>query len=247
MGYNRICVNTRYRQNEANSTPTNCVVKLPRTYNMKSYTIEWVCIPTTNYVVNSSNNVFDVEEADSDTDTITITPGNYTLAELATELATELNASGSLDATYTVSADTKTAKITISATQNIALDFRTSTNSNSAFEVCGFENALLASAGSHTSSNVCDLNGTKYFVLDVAELGGDLYPTGVGSAGLSCYIIPVDAPAFSIQTDRNDRERCYDEHVNKSINRLDITLRDEKNEIVELNGASISFSMLVRE
>lgn len=74
------------------------------------------CIPTDLYNVNTGWNKFTFGEANLTIWTVTLTPGQYTSAQLATELQTQLNGLTGILNTYSVTYSDITKKITIRAT-----------------------------------------------------------------------------------------------------------------------------------
>lgn len=86
--------------------------------------------------VDSTNNKLNFKESSSEL-TATLSDGNYTFAQLASEIQTQLNSAGSL--TYTVSYSSTTLKFTIAATAGFSLLLKTGTNvATSIFEEIGF-------------------------------------------------------------------------------------------------------------
>lgn len=87
-------------------------------YYMKIHNIQ---LPVSFYQINSNYNTLKISERNAgdtviDNFTITITPGNYTVTELASEIETKLNASSVQTNTYSVTQDDKTGKLNISYT-----------------------------------------------------------------------------------------------------------------------------------
>ena len=129
--------------------------------SLKSIELLAAEIPNTHYVFSSANenNVITFNEGASDL-VATITPATYTNSELETEIKTRLDAAGGL--TYTVSIDTTTLKMTISATGAFTLKF---SEPSSPWYELGFTNADTSSAASHTGSRVVKLSGDDYVFL----------------------------------------------------------------------------------
>lgn len=123
--------------------------------------IESVSFPNAVYPVNSNYNTVIVTDAGG-TDTITLTSQIYTGNQIATELQTQLNASGTLTDTYAVSYDAQTLKLTISAT-SFSIDGGT------ALDILGFQTTSLGA--SYTGSNPVRLDGSQYvdFVCSVGR------------------------------------------------------------------------------
>jgi hypothetical protein len=104
------------------------------TYPPKSVKLTAASIPHTWYNITSSNNQFNLREPPAGPFLITITPGNYSGAALATAVETALNASAGAFV-YTVTYDAASLHFTVTSSGMMILDF---TPSNSIATRLGF-------------------------------------------------------------------------------------------------------------
>lgn len=112
----KVLIDSKYRES---GTLTNYKYILPHPVkNVREVRLLQSVIPNSIYQLASGYNTFDFTEDPAgtpDAQTITLTPGNYTGSELATEIETQLNA----DMTgndYSVSYDSNTNKLTTTKT-----------------------------------------------------------------------------------------------------------------------------------
>lgn len=77
--------------------------------NIISITLKNALLSTSDYLINSSNNLLHFQESSNEVLTATITEGNYSASELITEIQTQMNNTGS--STYTVSSDNYSALV----------------------------------------------------------------------------------------------------------------------------------------
>lgn len=129
--------------------------------------IDEVQLPNAVYVVNSNYDSFSITDTGG-TDTITLTHQNYTGAQLATELQTQLNASGTLNGTFTVTYDSQTLKITIASTVAYVI------NSGNVLDIVGYTVLPTTSGTSTTGDSPVRLDGTAYVDL-ITSLGKSSY------------------------------------------------------------------------
>ena len=115
------------------------------------------------YTVDSNNNKIDFNEGGGEL-TGTLSFGDYSMTDFASELSVALNDAGGQ--TYTVSVDRDTRAITISASLNFDLLISSGTNSGtSVYTTAGFTGADQTSTNSYTGS----ATGSEYkpqFLLD---------------------------------------------------------------------------------
>lgn len=111
-----IAVNSRDRNMTANYNSNQFRFRLRRPLK-DILSIELVngCIPADLYNVNTGWNIFTFQEGTT-TWQVTLTPGQYTAAELAAQLATRLNALSGVANTYTAQYSSITKKLTVTAT-----------------------------------------------------------------------------------------------------------------------------------
>lgn len=137
-------------------------------------------IPKSQYLINTSNNILNFIDTNSNTYEVFLPVGNYTIDELTTQIQNSMNSSGTSD-TYTVTNNSKTNKITISTISNFQLLFNGGTEKyndserniykqNSIGKLLGFTMNDLSNSNSYTSQNQYNLNGPTYVLLHINEL-----------------------------------------------------------------------------
>jgi hypothetical protein len=184
-------------------------------YNIppKSVKLTYASIPYTWYNIISSNNTFTLYEVPSGNFPLTIAPGNYGGAELATAVQTALNTSGGLN-TYTVTFNCQAMTFTITSTGVFTLGF----NSTGSIAVrLGFAPGTIQPTGTSLTSTQTArlLADTEIFICSDLVGGIDngfskLQPgvatntqilavvpiTGCFGSIIS-FIAPIDNPFFS--------------------------------------------------
>lgn len=213
-----------------------------------------VVLPFSYYVFNSNQNILVFDEGGGDL-IATITVGNYTRTELEVEIKTRMDALGS--DVYTVSISQNTYLLTISSTGTFELDFTTATNAASAFDALGFNDAVFATAASHTSPNAVNLNGPLALFIRSNELSGGVrgrfINQNVGSNIIFDITVNV-APNEIILSQTavpvmiqyvQDRHFSDAQSVNqnskfgRTLRDIDISLIDDQGNTVDLNGRNI--------
>lgn len=114
-----LMIDSRDRNNDVYPNEHTYTIHLNETYhNAVSIELLSANIPNSEYIINASNNLFCIEETGGSELFVTVTPGNYTLAEIATEIQTQLNSVGS--SAYTVTSTNNYARISklFSSTSN---------------------------------------------------------------------------------------------------------------------------------
>lgn len=180
--------------------------------NVTSVEIIDAAIPRSDYNISSRNNTIGVQEGVNPAILVTVPEGFYfNEADLATAVETALNASSLAD-TYTVTFDTATRKMTISATGPFILRFGASnpnppdldewdTNGNfvragtTMRRVLGFYRQTLTGASTYTGQNMVDLFAQdKYITLHIPNLPTDGHLSNdPGAVGAICKFYFDDA------------------------------------------------------
>ena len=119
---------------------------LRRDITLPSGTIGYVSlseltIPNTTYNINTSNNKLVLLDSSMVEKTLTVTPGNYTVTTLMTELNEQLNPNGDLNPDILISYDDKTYMYTFTHITSLFLIIRPSSTMNT---VLGFESGEIA-------------------------------------------------------------------------------------------------------
>ena len=279
LTYKKIYVNSKYRTSDSKS-PSNFQIELRENFEIPDGTIAQiheVAIPNTWYTISSNNNnlywrhqVLPPATPQGITYTrIVIPEGNYTAPELATEIATQLNAvfdvvGASRTNTYSGTYNNLTNKITISSNYTEVIfipltdadvpDFVGSfsnsvdlNNLNSINEVLSFTQTV---GDSFTSTNPWI---TGFIILlpyhdlyiSCPELSNNNFHSPSSFTNAIVKKVPVNAPFAGIVADSYGiTDYDYINVSRRSIRRLTFRITDESGNFINLNGANASFSIL---
>lgn len=232
-------INSRDRINKANLT-SNFTFSFNRNVERVSEIIlESIQIPYSFYSINSSNNRLCFN--DNPADFIDIPPGNYNMTSLAAVLETVLTAKfpGSNTVTYSTNTYKLTLNIAVAAKINSSTDVPEST----AADILGFR-VSTGTAVSHTADSAVNIAGPNYLVLASSFLSTHVHNKILYSSNVyaqSLFTIPVNSSPGSIIT----ANPSFTLKLAKKINILttdviDIQLKDELGNIVNLNGLDIA-------
>jgi len=188
------------------------------------------------YNVNANNNNLTFFDTSATTTyNITITEGNYDISSLIFTIETELNNSAS-SLVFNVTYNTNTMKVTISASGGFALYFNADNQIN---KLIGFSSNATSSDTTHTGENVVDLNYPKNILLTIREFGIEYNNSNNNNINLHTYNIPVNVNGSDIIT--YNEKYMFKQMANikeKTIKRLNIVLRDENGNQLDLNGGN---------
>ena len=279
LTYKKIYVNSKYRTSDSKS-PSNFQIELRENFEIPDGTIAQiheVAIPNTWYTISSNNNnlywrhqVLPPATPQGITYTrIVIPEGNYTAPELATEIATQLNAvfdvvGASRTNTYSGTYNNLTNKITISSNYTEVIfipltnadvpdlvgSFSNSVdlnNLNSINEVLSFTQTV---GDSFTSTNPWI---TGFIILlpyhdlyiSCPELSNNNFHSPSTFTNAIVKKVPVNAPFAGIVADSYGiTDYDYINVSRRSIRRLTFRITDESGNFIDLNGANASFSIL---
>lgn len=176
-----LLIDSRDRNQTVYPNPNNYQIDLTEEYkDIKSVSLISSNVPKSQYLINTSNNILNFVDSNSNEFEVQIPVGNYTISELTTQLQSSLNLIGSNN-TFTVNADSKTNKVTISSSAGFQLLFNGGTENynnstrniykeNSIGKTLGFSMTDLIGLTSYTSQNQYNLNGPTYVLLHINEL-----------------------------------------------------------------------------
>lgn len=204
------------------------------------YSLESVQLFNSHYTINSNNNKLYWKTTAGSSIISTLTNGNYTATGLASHLTTLMNADNTGAGVFTAIFSTLNNKITISnSVGNFELSFNLTTNSVAT--ALGFNKVAKTGASSYTGDNVVKLS-TKYYKIftDLGQANTHtnsgienliaVVPNNVSSGDLISYVVPL-AKSFKIN--------------NSSISKINIIVKDDEDNIVNLHGADISINLCV--
>lgn len=165
--------------------------------------------------------------------TASLTNQNYTPTSLATELQTKLNALAIPATTFTVTANTLTFKITITSTSAVVYNFSQNTQ---LADNLGFPITDSASVTSITSTNLYKIATTRYYKVIIKELIAG-YDTNISSNFQFIIMNDANSGAYNYLTNGNNVNNCLFIENSINLNCLSIELRDDYNNLVQLNGS----------
>ena len=181
--------------------------------------------------VNSNNNKVYLRINSTTNYTKTLTPGYYSLAQLASELSTQLNTiSGQ---TFTVTSDSKTGKMTVSIMGDNEFNFTFNTNKlNSARIILGFSQVDTNNGSVQTSDNSADLTPCKTIF---CRIGHD--PNVVSNNHLYTSLLLSGDSQFG-GVFRYKLSESYPQMIcfNTSTKSVGYHFHDDKNETIDFNG-----------
>lgn len=205
--------------------------------NVKKVYIRSYEIPVSFYSINSSNNTIDFEDSVPNSYSATITPGNYTPSELASELQTQMSAEYS---STTVSYDSNTYKLTFTnSSSNIKI-----LDSSTISSIIGLDGDSSLSS-SVEMSNVVNLNGNNYLFLKSHILFSGSGSLMKNNNTTRDYVrIPVNANSGGVIM-FSDLTLCFEYLSNVSFKKLDFELLDSSENQLDLNGLGLSLELLI--
>lgn len=214
---------------QLNGSPSDLIFSLNfNTGNdMSGYalSIQSISVPNMVYPLNSQNNKFYFIENGGSTLTGTLTENNYTGDQFATELETQLNASGTL--TYTVSYDSQNKKISFSVP--LPDTFQLVDGDNNCYAEWGI-NISTSDLSAHISDYPVYLAGSQYIDIQM-----DISTKNYASNGKTNIFerIPLNASFGVILYYQNTTDDYI--HLNEeSIDTLEIRILNDKGKLWEL-------------
>lgn len=257
--YHLINVDSRMRDHNKYSNPHQYKLKLKRVYrNVSKIELVTAEIPRTDFLINEYNNKLDVID-DGNTVTVTITVGDYTPAELASEIETQLNALGY--STWTISFSN--GKYTFISTNNFSFLFETGTNADvikttndnynigymidgtSIRKVLGFPISDTTSGMSITSTNKVNLIGPGYLILELGSImkeNMDWYDD-TGSSAFGKIVFTSDINDITSYNEHlYDISRTYNPPL-KKLENLDIKFKVYGGNYYNFRGHEHSFML----
>lgn len=219
--------------------------------------IENVRLPTSFYQVNSNYNTLIIRERNSgditqNEITITIPEANYTITELATELATQLNANTAQGNTYSVAYDDKTGKLTISYTGGASvnvdiLDYVAGSTINPIIGAGEYNGSTeltgIQGAGTELTYHV-NLNFISYINIEL-NITSHNHMSDIGYRSIGVRVPVKEARGDVIDYENHDgcKTRIRVNHISELV----ANVVDPYNKAIDLNGVPYSFQIVVYE
>jgi hypothetical protein len=227
---------------------TQSVRFIKKSQNKQYYVrIENVRIPVSFYNINSNNNVLTFLDAAS-SESATITPGNYTIDELLTELQVQMNlqVSGS---PYTITYDDITQKVNIANSSANILTIQDTTALNS---VIGFDNGqTIGGSSNDDGNNIGYTNTMRHLKLQIPNIvSNNLYSNDenlVTQIQPISVIIPITEIRNEFQFYSNHQGPLIKLANMMSLNEINVRLLDPTNNVVLLNGVPWGFEIVFYE
>ena len=250
--YNRhvICVDSRNRENFANTTPSNYEFRTPILQNVKQVRLITAEIPNTEYIFNATNNIIDFNDiAGLGIVSATITPGTYTANNLANEINTQMNAALGVGMgiifTVTYLTDQQHFQIDRVDGNTFTLLWATGANTlvNAHYEL-GFENTDSAiGITSDESDLVVKLSGENFVYLCLKDMGTLFTGENNVQDAFAKIIFNVPPRAYSFDS-FSENARIYSTPLAR-IDRLYIKFNKYDGVQYDFNTVEHSFSLEV--
>lgn len=197
------------------------------------------------------NNIIDITESGTPI-AVKMAVGSYTGPEFTTAIAAELDAASAASGdtlTYTVTLDSITNKMTISATGAFDLDFATGPNSyiTNIPPTIGFARTDVSTASSYTGTDVVNFAFENYIYLKSSTALGVDQGIIVGNTTDRNTIarIPISEPTDGIMFYTNTSEFEVDINNPLDINSIDFQITFRNDQPVDFNGHNWSAKMRV--
>jgi hypothetical protein len=243
----QLVINSANRNNPNASTTSNFTFSPnEKASRINEVSVEFISIPFSFYTINSSNNVLTFNSA---VHSITITPGNYTMTNLITEMQTKLLAVPAFSLlTPTVTFSYTTYKVTISMSSAFIVDSKTAQPTSTFAPFLGFSVSSVSNTTA-TANNVINISGGNYLYVVSNYLSNNLH-NGIlysnGSYDKALTIVPINTSPGGIILYQPNIPIRLDSRLNiRTTDLIDITIYDEYNNIIDLNGQDIAINLLL--
>ena len=206
------------------------------------------------YNVDDTNNKVYFVDAGVTATISTLTNQDYTEAQLATEIQTQMNADETSGETYTVSADAQTGKMTVSIGSG-TFELTTTTTTNANWNMMGFDiDADKTAAGTYTGDNLIDINHPRY--IDIKSraisnlLDGNQKTTSGGKTLYSDILKRVhfnenNTFQSKISTEQNHIDRVLHLASELRLPRMDLRLEDQNGNSPPANGVNYALDIIL--
>lgn len=205
-----------------------------------------VTIPFGWYPVNANNNIIKFKDTGGTTRTATLTNETYTSSQLATSIASAMNAAGGTG-TYACSFNSQTNKFTINETSgpsNFQLLFGTG-GTGQINLLIGYNSTDHTGAATYTSDNVANVSGPNYIYITSNSLAQqeNLNMRNL-RRGNTLLKIPIGVnPGSTVVWDNRLTEYGINYENEITLNQLDIALYNPDGTQVNMNGLPWSISL----
>ncbi len=196
-------------------------------------------IPNTEYNINTRNNVFSWD--DGVARQVTLPVGQYDITELLAALNPLVQV---LTPTLVITQTPVNLKLNFAAAVGITILITLNDPLNTMAKTLGVTSDSPAAFASFDAPSLTDLYGMRHvYVVSKALSNHTQLITGLDDIAKFPVIadIPISVPFGDLQVDNTNSTTTLDfsdYHSRKNITDIDISLRDENGDILELNGAS---------
>ena len=251
----KIYVDSRFKTSPS-ETHSNFTIDLPTTLLMPEDTgfyIEDVCIPHTWYPVNSTNNYLQFKYHNAVPKDIVIDPGNYSVLDLNAAIVAKINATYGLGEivssdysikTHTIGIKLKVPSVGVTFRLYTDDEFTSPVNKNRSM------NALLKNFTADTfegsevfRSGFVDMYPLRNIYLTCSGLGNFNTMSVSGDRNI-IKKIPVTAGFGDVIFYESATGLDYLDCSHQTLSRISFQLKDIHGNLIDLNGAHISFSIV---
>jgi hypothetical protein len=266
-----LIIDTRFRENYYNSSPTNFNLQLPMVIeNVFTMQLSAIELPTTYYVISKQygNNFFTINVNELGNEVISIPDGNYDQDTIINAINSQLSLLPApynqvlfdinLTSNTTGSAQTMVGFISLTGITNLTLDFQSDkfgvSDSDTPLPlkfgwILGFRNGIYVNNLNYVSEGVLDITGPKYLFLVVDDYQNNVnnnfysaFNSSILNKNILARISLLGKPFDILQQNNLSVITTPREYFGPvDINSLTIQLLDEYGRIVDLNNMDFSF------
>jgi hypothetical protein len=206
-------------------------------HQIKKILLKSAIIPNTQYNVNTYNDEFKFEYNGGDL-TFTIPQGQYDVNDLIAELTSQIDALITPQ-TISINQTALTQKLTFTLSAG-TMKLYNEEDGNSMGGILGINVSSSVASISQTADSLTSMEGLKNVYISSKTLSNHsaMIDTDKSKQNIFCDV-PIRAPFGSIATLEED-ENSMDYtvfHTKKNISSIDVTLLDENNNVLDLNGS----------
>ena len=199
-------------------------------------------IPISWYTIDQYRNVlkYKYPSSSSSISTITLTLGNYNSNTLITEMKTQFLANGH---SFTINLNTVNGKVSFSSTSNFTL--LNTANGSLIMDLLGFDDSVNYTSSSLSLTAIYPLNMLGIQRLKINSNALSTYTINSKTLCESNTIasIPVNASSFGLIQYEN--KNTYSLLRAKVINQIDIQIRDQDENLIDLNGIDWTMTLQI--
>jgi hypothetical protein len=199
-------------------------------------------IPISWYTIDQYRNVlkYKYPSSSSTISTISLTLGNYNSNSLITEMKTQFLANGH---NFTINLNSINGKVTFSSTSNFS--FLNTTNGSLIMDLLGFDDSVNYTSSSLSLTAIYPLNmlGIQRLKINSNALSTHTINSKTLSESNTIASIPVNASSFGLIQYEN--KNVYSLLRAKVINQIDIQIRDQDENLIDLNGIDWTMTLQI--